>query len=165
MKRQLLVYHFTSNRLKACGYDITTAFDEARELREIVTLADNQFLRTIRAVRNRTINPTRLERLFAEKKRLWKMLQRKPHETAALERLHVLEGRINRTLFVPDYVEVTFDHPAHYEHVHGRWVGRSAVSPQYRGANWFDASGVAQERADHNVQVYQWRFRHLQLSS
>lgn len=122
--RQLYTLKFNSGKLKACGYVINTTFDEAHELGEVIALADSQMLRTIRSIRKRTIDREKVERLFAERDELKKRCEKKGHSPWFAERLVQIKNRINRTMYVPDYVTVVMEHKAHYKHMfeNGFWI-------------------------------------------
>lgn len=113
--RQFYTLKYTSSKLKACGYNITTTFDEAHELGEVVALADSQMLRLIRMLRKRTVDREKLERLFAERDALKKRCEHKRHCLWYAERLKEVKDKINRTMFVPDYITVVMEHPSHYD--------------------------------------------------
>jgi len=108
---------FNSGKLKACGYSITTTFDEAHELGEVIALADSQMLRTIRSIRKRTLDRQKVERLFLERDELRRRCERRKHTESYAERLKWLKDKINRTMFMPDYVTVVMDHKAHYKYM------------------------------------------------
>lgn len=85
---------------------------------EIIALADSQMLRSIRDIRKRTVDKVKLERLFAERKLLRKRCEKRRHNQAYAERLRYLKDKINRTMYIPDYVTVVMDHPKHYERIY-----------------------------------------------
>ncbi len=60
-------YH--SSRLKEYGYNIKNTFDESKNLNEIIALSDNQILKTMRDVQNRTIDKDKLEILIKTRER------------------------------------------------------------------------------------------------
>lgn len=62
--RPLLIRKFHSGRLKEFDYTIENTFDESKNLNEIIGLSDSQMLKTIRDVRNRTIDKQKLEILI-----------------------------------------------------------------------------------------------------
>ena len=67
INRQFYTYKFKSSRLKAYNYNIDITFDKAKEVKEVIALADNQILRSIRDIRKRIIKHEKLERLFKER--------------------------------------------------------------------------------------------------
>lgn len=113
---------FDSGRLKAQNYDIKTTFEESRNLGEIVALGDSQVLRSIRDIRNRTICHENLERLIRERQALWKRLngRKKPKYNVRTEyeaRIEQIRKRIDRTVFIEDYVTVKMETGSHYDHI------------------------------------------------
>lgn len=105
---------------------MTTTFDEAAALGEVIALADSQMLRSIRDIRHRTVDKIKLERLYAEKELLKKKCEKNRHRPWYAERLKWVKDKINRTMFVPDYVTVVMEHPKHYEYIfnNGIWINR-----------------------------------------
>lgn len=67
--RSLYARKYHSARLKEFDYNITATFDESKELNEIIHVSDNQFLRTLRDIRRRTIDTAKLEILIKTKER------------------------------------------------------------------------------------------------
>lgn len=108
--RQFYTYKFKSSKLKELNWNITTTFEEAQSLGEIVSLGDSQMLRSIRSIRHRTINYTHLEHLIAERK----LLHRKGTDPS---RYSTVVSRLTRTLFIPDYVTILMEHPSHYTYL------------------------------------------------
>jgi hypothetical protein len=107
---------FKSSRLKEFKYNISVTFEEAKELKEIIALADCQILRSIRDIRKRTVNHDKLEKLFKErdfrKKRNNKLVC-----VENSERIVEIQNKINRTMFISDYVTVVIEHPSHYKKI------------------------------------------------
>ena len=112
--RQLYVMKFKSSRLKRFDYDITLSFNEARELKEVVALADNQILRSIRDITNKEINYDYLEELYERRDRIKKL----PHSTENAQQIKSIQDEINDILFIPQYITVVMDHPKHYEYIY-----------------------------------------------
>ena len=54
--RQFFTMKFKSSRLKEFDYNITLNFDEAKANGEIIALADNQILRSIRGIKEKYDN-------------------------------------------------------------------------------------------------------------
>ena len=118
--RQFYTLKFNSSKLRALNYCVNTTFDEAHALGEIVSLGDSQMLRSIRDVRKRTVDKDKVERLYAERKRLRRLLMtpraNKQGEEMS-ERLRTVEDKIHRTMYIPDYVTVVMEHKKHYEYI------------------------------------------------
>lgn len=64
INRPLYIRKYHSGRLKEFGYHIENTFDESKELGEIISLSDNQILKIMRDVQNRTIDKEKLEILI-----------------------------------------------------------------------------------------------------
>ena len=62
--RVLYIRKFHSSRLKEFNYNIQNTFDESKALHEIIGLADNQMLRTIRRITHRALDKDKVEQLF-----------------------------------------------------------------------------------------------------
>lgn len=115
--RQLFTLKFKTSRLKEFGYNIDITFDEAKELNEIIALADNQILRSIRDIRKRVICSDRIERLYLERKIRQKHSYRYGHKEN-LDRVKQIQDKINRTLFIPDYITIVVEHESHYDYMY-----------------------------------------------
>jgi len=115
--RQFYTCKFKSSRLKEFQYNINISFDEARELKEVIALADSQILRSIRDIRKRTVNYNNLERLYKERN-----IRRKRNNplksTENSDRITEIQDRIIRTMFIPDYVTIVVEHPSHYKRIY-----------------------------------------------
>lgn len=124
--QQFYVMKFISGRLANTHFNIRRdTITTAREKQEIVSLADSQALRTIRHIRYERqrglgIKPLEyskesLEHLVSSKKRL---LKQEPENTK--ERIHIgeqirnISKKINDILYIPEYVLVKIESPAHY---------------------------------------------------
>jgi hypothetical protein len=143
---------FKSSRLKKFDYNIDITFDEAKELSEIVSLADNQILRSIRDITKHQICYDKIElwyllrdklkrrkvkHLSSEKIKKYKIRINKLSENSRSsnfvlevidkienpskiisEQIMIIQNKINRTMFVPDYISIVIEHPKHYEYIH-----------------------------------------------
>ena len=114
--RQFYTYKFTSSRLKEYKYNITVSFDEAKELKEVIALADSQMLRSIRDIRKRTVKQKNLERLFKERD-MRKTRNNTSDSSENSDRIIHIQNKINRTMFMPDYITVVMEHSSHYKKI------------------------------------------------
>lgn len=114
LNRQFYTYKFKSSRLKAYNYNIDITFDKAKELKDVIALADNQILRSIRDIRKRTIKYEKLERLFKERDVRKKRNNRKK-STENSDRISQIQDKINKTMFISDYITIVIEHPSHYK--------------------------------------------------
>lgn len=105
---------FNSARLKRFNYNIDLTFDEAKELKEIIALADNQILRSIRYIKKHTINYKKLEKRFKKREDLKKL----PSSENNSKEIKNIQDKINRTMFIPEYITVLIEHPKHYEYMY-----------------------------------------------
>jgi len=134
--RQFYIYKFKSSRLKEFNYNIELTFDKAKELKEVVALADNQILRSIRDIRKRTVKHDHIENLYKERN----IRKRKYHSIENSQRINQIQHRINRTMFIPDYITVVMEHRSHYKKIfkegivinHKRYLRLSCSSGQAR---------------------------------
>ena len=151
--RQLYTLKFKSSRLKEFGYNVNVTFDEAKELNEVINLADSQILRSIRDITKHTINEDKVEKLFLIRDKL-KKTKYIPRNTQNQENIlnyirkkynnsnnnyiknleyhlthqeysqqvKAIQDKINRTLYIPDYITIVIEHPKHYEHMYKNGV-------------------------------------------
>lgn len=114
--RQFYTYKFKSSRLKEFNYNINISFDDAKELKEVIALADNQILRSIRDIRKRTVNYDNLEMLYKERN-VRKKRSNPPNSTENSDRIAEIQNKINRTMYISDYITVVMEHPSHYNYI------------------------------------------------
>lgn len=105
-----MVYKFESQFLKEHNYSLDLSFSEAEDCNQIIKVADNQFLRTIRRFTRHTIDFEKVERLYQEKA----VLTRKCYDD---KRKVAVTGKINRTLFIPEYMEVYMTNNSQYREI------------------------------------------------
>lgn len=109
--RPLYIRKLHSSRLKEFGYNISSTFDESKELKEIIGLADSQMLRSIRDITGKEINYEKLEELIKERD----ILRKQPSDNR--ERISELQKQINDMMFINDYLTIVIDHPTHYDYM------------------------------------------------
>lgn len=74
-------------------------------------------LRIMRSIRKRTLDREKVERLYQEKEELHKRCEKRRHNPWYAERLKEVKNKINRTMFMPDYVTVVMEHKNHYKYM------------------------------------------------
>lgn len=81
-------------------------------------------LRIMRSIRKRTLDREKVERLYLEKEELHKRCEKRRHNPWYAERLKEVKNKINRTMFMPDYVTVVMEHKNHYKYMfeHGFFI-------------------------------------------
>jgi len=113
--RQFYVMKFKSSRLKEFKYNIENlTLEQAKDYGEIIALFDNQFLRTIRRITNQDIDMQKLDQWYAERDILKK--QRKSTKNSA--QIEKLRSVIDHMMFIPEYITIVMEHPAHYKYLH-----------------------------------------------
>jgi hypothetical protein len=89
-------------------------FDEAQEYGEVISLFDNQILRSIRDVHNRHIDYHYLNKLHKE----INTLKNKEHSFENVSLIKNIQTKINELLFIPEYITIVMDHPSHYKYLY-----------------------------------------------
>ncbi len=110
---QFFTYKFNSSRLKEFNFKIDLSFEEAQKYNEVITLFDNQILRSIRELKNSDLDPSYIDALQEEKEKL----KKKNHREEYTRRLQEIQSQINNILFVPEYITIKMDHISHYKYL------------------------------------------------
>src|SRR5665648_349593 len=103
---------FKSSRLKEYEYNFDLTFEEAQENGEIIALADNQILRSIRKMQNKNVDLAQLEEWYLERNKL----KRKKSSQENSDRINELKKLIYDMMYIPEYITVVMEHKAHYKH-------------------------------------------------
>lgn len=109
--QQFYVLKFNSSRLKKCNYNIKIDIKTARKNDEIISLGDNQVLRSIRKIKGRNIDFDFINGLFKERRKL----TRKRNCIENKRRIRQIDKDIDNLLFIPEYVSVVIDKHSHYK--------------------------------------------------
>lgn len=113
-KRKFYTMKFTSSRLKEFSYTIhDLSYHKAKQLGEVIGLADNQILRSIRDIQNRYVDVEYIDSLYVERDEL-KCLPATPEIE---KKIKALQEKIDYLTFVPEYITIVMEHPKHYEHL------------------------------------------------
>lgn len=105
---------FSSSRLKEFSYTIKQlSFHKAKQLGEIIGLADNQILRSIRDIQNRYVDTQHIDALYIKRD----ALKYEPVSASVEKELNELQRQIDHLTFIPEYITIVMDHPKHYEHL------------------------------------------------
>ena len=113
INRQLYTLKFKSFRLKEYNYDIKLTPQQAKLNGELISLSDNQILRSIRKITNKEIDYEKLEQWYQERDKL----KKQKHSTENLERIIELQNNILNMMFIPDYITIVMEHDAHYNYL------------------------------------------------
>lgn len=124
--QQFYIMKFSSGKLDRVGYRLKrirggTPKDpnDVRNNQELIALADNQALRTIRSIRyerNADIlryDPEELRKLYIEKRRLKKL----PFTNDTKRKISIVNTKIDDMLFIPEYISVVIEKDAHYKKI------------------------------------------------
>lgn len=120
--RQFKAMKFNSSRLKKYNYDIKVDYQQGVKDGDVISLADNQILRTIRDVlsssqlvpKNRKYNKQLLEKYYSDLKnvRLSNI-----NSNDKRNRIKNINNKIATMMFIPEYVTVVMDSNSHYDHI------------------------------------------------
>jgi hypothetical protein len=123
--RQLYTMKFKSSRLKKFNYNITIDYQEALSNGEIIALADNQMLRTIRKVvvekykdnpeiKKRILNKDLLEEFYDNIEKIKKEKNSKEN----IDKLQENKQNIIEMCYIPEYITIVMEHDKHYEYLY-----------------------------------------------
>jgi len=104
---------YKSSRLKEFNYNITTNYQEAKKNKEIIALADNQFLRSIRDITNRNVDLEQIESWYKERDKI----RKKKSSIENSKRIEQLKTYISNSMFIPEYITIVMEHKSHYKHL------------------------------------------------
>lgn len=110
---QFYTYKFKSSRLKEFNYDINLTFDEALEYGEVISLFDNQMLKSIRRIKQRKVDFDKINTLNIKKRKLKSL----PHSKENATEIKSIQDEINKALFIPEYITIVMNHPSHYKYL------------------------------------------------
>lgn len=111
--RQFYTMKFMSSRLKEYEYNFNLTFEEAQINGEIIALADNQILRSIRDIKNKKVDLVQLEEWYAERDKLKKQKSSKENSDRIIE----LKKLIYDMMFIPEYITIVMEHHSHYKYL------------------------------------------------
>lgn len=106
------VYKFNSNRILEYDSDIKITPQYARLSKELVSLGDNQVLRTIRKITKSEYSEEKIEALETEKKNV---LKGKATDGIEYRKIQEVQEDIDNLLLIPEYVSVIIDSKTEYK--------------------------------------------------
>ncbi|WEG18520.1 hypothetical protein PQ478_08560 [Alkalihalophilus pseudofirmus] len=106
--KQFYTLKFKSSRLKEFNYDISITFEQAKKFKEVIALFDNQMLRSIRDIKRSSVSYADIDKLEKEKKL---------NKNDPTKLKHTIE-KLNKMLYIPEYVTIVMDHPSHYKYMY-----------------------------------------------
>lgn len=111
--RQFFVAKFKSSRLKQFEYNINANYNQLFYNGEIVQLADNQVLRSIRRIKKQNVNFELIDEMYKDRNRLKFLANNKPNRN----KIKSIQNKINKTLYIPEYITIKIEHKKHYEYL------------------------------------------------
>lgn len=124
INRQLYTMKFNSSRLKDYKYDIQITPNEAFKNGEMIALADNQLLRTIRDVVKEKYPIDSVGRLMDRDvieefyKELKKVKNSKMEIEEKTEKIKEIKDNIIKMSFIPEYITIVIEHDSHYKYLY-----------------------------------------------
>lgn len=123
INRQLFTMKFNSSRLKKYNYNIEIDYEQALDNGEIIQLADNQILRTIRDVvaakdkentKDRILDRDLLEVFYSE----LETIRRRKNSEGNINKTKEIKGKINKMCFIPEYITIVIEDDSHYDYLY-----------------------------------------------
>jgi hypothetical protein len=108
--QQFYVLKFNSSRLKKDNYNINITIQTARKNEELISLGDNQVLRSIRKIKGKDIDFEFINQLFKDRRRL----TRRRNCIENKQKILQIDKDIDNLLFIPEYVSVVIEKHSHY---------------------------------------------------
>lgn len=117
MKKQIQQYYtfkFNSDRLKKFKYNIELDFDEALEYDEVISIFENQIIKSINRLKGRSICKSKINEL---KNKIY-LLKKQKHSEENSKQIKEFQDEINQMLYVPEYITITMIHNSHYKYLY-----------------------------------------------
>lgn len=111
--QQFYVLKFNSSRLKKDNYNVNVTIKQARKNGELISLGDNQVLRSIRKIKGREIDFEFINSLFKNRRRLTRRRKCIENRNKILQ----IDKDIDNLLFIPEYISVVIEKHSHYRHI------------------------------------------------
>lgn len=111
--QQFFIYKFETDRLNKSNYNINIDMKQARKNNELISLADNQVLRSIRKIAKIDIDFKIVDNLFLERKRI-------THRKSSIQnknRIKEIDKDIDNLLFCPEYISIVVNKHSHYKKI------------------------------------------------
>lgn len=121
-QRQIYTLKFKSSLLREFRYKIETTFDEAKNLKNVIALADSQMLRTIRDIRGKEIDFDKVEEYYAEREEYdYRLAHSNKLSKEDIEKITTkrkeIQYAINETLFMSDYITIVIESEKDYDYI------------------------------------------------
>jgi hypothetical protein len=112
--QQFFIFKIQSSRLKESNFKIKNlTLDQARLNGEVVSLSNSQMIRTIQEVKNKSFSQYAIDKLLKEKN----FLSKKKSNKDTKKRIKELHDEIDKMLFLPEIISVSFDDKRHFMNI------------------------------------------------
>jgi hypothetical protein len=111
--QQFYIYKFETDRLNKSNYNINIDMKQARKNNELIALADNQVLRSIRKITKIDIDFKIVDNLFLERKKI----VRRKNSIQNKNRIKEIDKDIDNLLFCPEYISLVVNKHSHYKKI------------------------------------------------
>lgn len=111
--QQFYVLKFNSGRLKKDNYNVNVTIKQARKNGELISLGDNQVLRSIRKIKDKDIDFEFVNSLFKDRRRVARRRKCIENRNKILQ----IDKDIDNLLFIPEYISVVIEKHSHYRHI------------------------------------------------
>ena len=105
--------HLSSSRVIRSNYNIDVTINQARKNGELISVAENQAIRTLFDLQHRNYDPLEIAGLLTEKRKL----KGKKSSGKNIERIVEIENRLNQILFVPEIISLSVEDRKHYKKI------------------------------------------------
>jgi hypothetical protein len=113
-KQIFYTYKFKSSRLEEFKYNLENlTFEEAKQNKEVISMFDNQLLRSIRHINKQTLD---LEYISELKNKLI-YLKRQEHSKENSNEILKTQRELDNILFVPEVISIVIENKSHYKYL------------------------------------------------
>jgi hypothetical protein len=106
-------YHIKSSRIIRSNFNIYLDIQQARKNGEIVSVAENQVIRSIFDIQKRKYDIEEINNLLIEKRKL----KGKKSTQVTINRILTIESRLNEILFIPEIISVVVEDKREYKKI------------------------------------------------
>ena len=111
--QQYYIFKISTTILKNSKYNLNLSIKEARRSSLIVSIGDSQMLRSLRKIKDITIDEKEISELFLERKKI----KKKKSSEENLKRILEIDGLLDKYLFVPEIVSILVDNITQYKEI------------------------------------------------
>ena len=107
------IFKLPSKKIISNNFNIDLTTSQARKNGMIVSIAENQAIRSLFHLQNRDYDIKELDNLFQEKKKI----KNKKSSSENIKKISEIEKRINEILFIPEFISVVVNNKRHYSKI------------------------------------------------